>query len=182
MKNPGKYLVVMSVVLGITACEKSPESIFDTSAIPGYYRGQIEVLAPDSSMFEKWGDVSWSIVRLIPDTINYNRNIYSIQEVSNNQYTVTFVLTDTILPDNITFEISRFEEHSYDETDAYIKLVDNDVWQLSHAFDFGMGNAIFNQLRYADQEWNRTMSFDLVLKRKDRDDFILLCSGSRNHI
>ena len=182
MKNIGKYLVVISVVLGITACEKSPESIFDISAIPGLYHGQVEVLVPDSSMFEKWGDVSWSTARLIPETFNYNRNIYSIQEVHNNQYSVTFVITDTILPKTITFEISWFEEHSYNEIDAYIKLAENDLWQLSHVFDFGMGNAIFNQFRYADQEWNRRMDFNFVLKRKDRDGFILLCDGFRDHI
>ena len=182
MKNLGTFLGVISVVLGTTACEKSPESIFDMSAIPGYYKGDIEVLAPDSSMYEEWGDVSWSTVRIIPENYNYNRNIYSIEKVNENQYTLTFVITDTILPNTITFEISRFEEHSYDEIDAYIKLVENDFWQLSHAFDFGMGNAIFNQFRYADQDWNRKMMFDFVLKRKGRDDFILLCSGFRDHI
>ena len=185
MKNIGTFVGVISIFLGITACEKSPEKNFDMFAIPGLYRGQVEVLAPDSSWYEEYGYISWGIFRLIPepDTINYSlRRIYSIQKVNKDRYTLTFQITDTILPDTITFEISRFEEQSYDEVDAYIKLMENDLWQLSHVLDFGMGNGIFNQFRYADQEWNRRMDFNFVLKRKDRDDFILLCDGFRDHI
>ena len=182
MKKLGTFLGVISVVLGITACEKSLERRFDMGAIPGQYHGQVEVLAPDSSMYEEWGDVFWSTVRLIPENYNYGITYY-IEKDNENQYTLTFAVTDTILPDKITFEISsRFEEQSYNEIDAYIKLVDNDLWQLSHVLDFGMGNAINNQFRYEDTEWDRKMSFDFVLKRKDRDDFILSCSGFRNHI
>jgi hypothetical protein len=49
MKNLGTFLSIISIIVGITACEKSPEDIFDMSAIPGQYEGYTEVLAPDSS-------------------------------------------------------------------------------------------------------------------------------------
>jgi hypothetical protein len=121
MKHLGTFLSIVSIVVGITACEKSPEDIFDMSGIPGQYKGYIDLYAPDSSSLDEW---SW--VKRIEHE-NYDANIYSIQKVKENQYTLTFGITDTILPDKITFEIFRFEEESSDVIDAHIKLVENDI-------------------------------------------------------
>jgi hypothetical protein len=93
---------------------------------------------------------------------------------------LTFGTSDTILPNKITFEISVFEEHSYDEIDAYIKVLENDLWQRSSIRNFGMGNGVYNQFRYTDQEWNRTMKFIFVLKSKTRDDITIVCHGYRH--
>ena len=173
MKNSGTVLCVVSIILGIAACEKSPEDIFDISAIPGQYEGYTEVYAPDSSGFMGWGEV-----RRIP--VDYNaKDIYSIQKVNEKQYSLTFGSTDTILPDKITFEISSFEEQSYNQIDAYIKVVENDLWQLSFIFNFGMGNGIINQFRYDASESMPAISFIFVLKSKTRDDITLECYGHR---
>ena len=179
MKNLGTFLSIISIVVGITACEKSPEDIFDMSAIPGQYKGYISLYAPDSSSLDGW---SW--VRRIAESY-YARDIYSIQKVKENQYTLTFGITDTILPNKITFEISWFEEESYDVIDAHIKLVEDDIWQLSHVPFHGgyvpfLGYGGFhNQFRYIDLQGDHRMIFDLVLKRKDRDDITISCHGYR---
>lgn len=182
MKKLGTYLSVISIVIGISACEKSQEDIFDMSAIPGQYEGYTEVLAPDSSAFK-----GWSMVGRIPE--NYDtKYINSIQKVKENQYTLTFGTSDTILPNKITFEISDFEEHSYNEIDAYIKVLENDFWQRSSVRNFGMGNGIYNQFRYcsgvtgykSNNVINRYMSFIFVLKSKTRDDITIVCHGYRH--
>ena len=182
MKNLGTFLSIISTVVGISACEKSPEDIFDMSAIPGQYEGFTEVFAPDTS----GNSIGWSMVRRIPE--NYDaKYINSIQKVKDNQYTLTFGNSNTILPNKITFEISKFEEHSYNEIDAYIKILENDLWQLSGIFNFGMGNGIYNQFRYnsgvtpydSNKVINRSMSFIFVLKSKTRDDITVVCHGYR---
>lgn len=178
MKHLGTFLSIISIVVGITACEKSPEKIFDISAITGQYKGWIDVYAPDSSSLDEW---IW--VKRIEHE-NYDANIYSIQKAKENQYTLTFGITDTIIPDKITFEISWFEEESHDVIDAHIELVENDIWQLSHvpyvgyAPYFGLGGT-HNQFRYIDQ-WDRQMIFDLVLKSEIRDDIAIMCHGERD--
>ncbi|MCK5702481.1 MAG: hypothetical protein KAI29_15055 [Cyclobacteriaceae bacterium] len=178
MKNLGTFLSIISIVVGITACEKSPEDIFDMSAIPGQYEGYTEVLAPPDSSGNFSGGIG--VLRIIPENFDA-KYINSIQKVKENQYTLTFGTIDTILPNKITFKISEFEEHSYDQIDAYIKVLENDLWQLSNIFNWGMGNGIHNQFRYTDHEWNRTMQFIFVLKSKIRDDITIVCHGYRHH-
>jgi len=182
MKNLGTFLSIILIVVGISACEKSPEDIFDMSEIPGQYEGFTEVYAPDSSdLFN-----GWSRVGRIPE--NYDANyINSIEKVKGNQYTLTFGTSNTMLPNKITFEISKFEEHSYNEIDAYINVLENDLWQRSSIFNFGMGNGIYNQFRYnsgvtpydSNKVINRSMSFIFVLKSKTRDDITVVCHGYR---
>jgi hypothetical protein len=174
MKTLTTFLSVISIVLGITACEESPEDIFDMSAIPGQYEGYTEVLAPDLSAFH-----GWSMVRRIPEDYNA-KDIYSIQKVKNNQYTLTFGSPDTILPEEITFELSGFWEPSYHQTGANIKVLENDLWHRSNYYiaQYGMYNFYrdYNQFFYT-RRYRTEMSFIFVLKSETWDDITIVCYG-----
>ena len=181
MKNLATILSVFSIVVLITACEKSPEARFDLSSIPGQYEGWSDVSESYyDSVYEKIG---WIQVRTIPEYDPWGsvpccpKYIVEIQKVKEYQYTFTFEPIDTILPNEITVEISGFREYSYDQIRADIRVLENDLFKDT-AFN-GNIYGTFNQFTYCEGEWCSRISYNLLLKCKSQDNTLLHCYGFR---
>ena len=183
MMNLATILSVFSGVVLITACEKSPEARFDVSSIPGQYAGYSTVM---ESYYDTVSGMSETLeVRDIPERDPWGsvpccpKYIVEIQKVKEYQYTFTFEPIDTILPNEITVEISGFREHSYDEIRADIRVLENDLFKDTafHGNIYGT----YNQFTYCESEWRPTISYNLLLKCKSLDNTLLGCYGFRHY-
>ena len=114
MKNLGTFLSVISIVVGITACEKSPEVPeveFDLSLIPGEYNSYTYVHGPNS-------------VRRIPKN-SPQTYIMHVKKVKENLYAFEFGSKNPILPVEITVEITKFRDH-YGWPTAELRVLETD--------------------------------------------------------
>ena len=179
MKTPGHLLFLFAgLILLFTRCEKSPESRFDVSSIPGVYTCTTDVLVPSDTLFEM---IRWGIARIIPawDTLSpcCPTHIVEIHMGKNNQFTLTFQAADTLLPDELTVEITGFHEYSWDEIQANIRVTANDLYKstvlLRGTSDY------FNWFRYSESAVSPTVEFNLLLKSKSLDNLVLECRGRR---
>ena len=95
----------------------------------------------------------------------------------NNQFTLTFQAADTLLPDELTVEITGFHEYSWDEIQANIRVTANDLYKstvlLRGTSDY------FNWFRYSESAVSPTVEFNLLLKSKSLDNLVLECRGRR---
>ena len=171
-------LLSAALIFFFTRCEKSPENRFDLPSIPGRYTCTTDVLVPSDTLFEM---ISWGIVRTIPAWNTLlpccPTHIVEIHAGKNNQFTLTFQASDTLLPDELTVEITGFHEYSWDEIQANIRVTANDLFRstvlLPNTSDY------VNWFRYSESAVFPTVSFNLLLKSKTLDNVVLECNGRR---
>ena len=178
MKTLSKSLFLFAgLILFFTRCEKSPESRFDVSSIPGVYTCRTDVLVPYDTLD---GMTTWEFARSIPasspSSISPTHKV-NIQKGKENQFILTFPAVDTLLPDELTVEITGFNEYSWDEIQANIRVTENDLYKrtvlLRGTSDY------FNWFRYSESAVSPRISFNLILKSKTLDNIVLECNGSR---
>jgi hypothetical protein len=178
MKHLGTFLSIISIVVGITSCEESPEERFDLSSIPGQYEGRTEIWVPSDTSY---GRTNWSLFRIIPEwnppSPCCQTHKIEIQKGKKNQFTLTFEPIDTLLPNEITVEKTGFHEYSWDEIQADIKVTENNLFKDTALISNAAG--YFNWFRYSESEVFPTITFNLYLKSKSLDNIILGCSGIR---
>ena len=161
------YLLAILVIF-IPSCEKKPTA-FDVSLLPGGYRSHAYVY--------RYTDSIWGSNSTIPPNYTHTHEGYisEIMKISDNQYSISFMHTDPMLPDEIQVEITRFHEFSEGAFKAYIKVTENE-----HFKDTILDQSLweeYNWFRHLD--YSSTVYYNITLKSKTQDDLIMECWGTK---